>query len=60
MDSAQATNEDQNYNMTSILSEVGDVDYTQKTMEYSVAQTVYTASLQTSAKVLTKTLLDYL
>jgi len=60
MDSAQATNEDQNYNMTTILSEVGDVDYTEKTMEYSVSQTVYTASLQTSAKVLTKTLLDYL
>lgn len=60
MDSAQSTNEDQNYNMTSILSEVGDVDYTQKTMEYSVSQTVYTASLQVSGKVLTKTLLDYL
>ena len=60
MESAKSTNEDQNYNMTSILSEVGDVDYTEKTMEYSVAQTVYTASLQTSAKVLTKTLLDYI
>ncbi|WP_459478720.1 flagellar hook-associated protein FlgL [Clostridium saccharoperbutylacetonicum] len=60
MDSAQSTNEDQNYNMTNVLSEVGDVDYTQKTMEYSVAQTVYTASLQVSGKVLTKTLLDYI
>jgi len=29
-------------------------------MEYSVAQTVYTAALQTSSKVLSKTLLDYL
>ncbi|OOM77918.1 flagellin 2 [Clostridium puniceum] len=60
MDSAADNNEEQNYNMTSILSEVGDVDFTEKTMEYSVAQTVYTATLQTSAKVLTKTLLDYL
>lgn len=60
MESAMTNNEDQNYNMTSILSEVGDVDFTQKTMEYSVAQTVYTATLQTSAKVLSKTLLDYL
>jgi len=60
MESAQSANEDQTYNMTSILSSVGDVDYTQKTMEYSVAQTVYTAALQTSSKVLSKTLLDYL
>lgn len=60
MDSAAENNEDQTYNMTSILSETGDVDFTQKTMEYSVAQTVYTASLQTSAKVLSRTLLDYL
>lgn len=60
MESAKENNEDQNYNMTSILSKVGDVDFTEKTMEYAVAQTVYTASLQTSAKVLSKTLLDYL
>lgn len=60
MDSAAENNEDQNYNMTSILSDVGDIDFTEKTMEYSVAQTVYTACLQTSAKVLSKTLLDYL
>ncbi|MCI1477740.1 MAG: flagellar hook-associated protein FlgL [Clostridium beijerinckii] len=60
MDSAANNNEDQTYNMTSILSESSDIDFTQKTMEYSVAQTVYTASLQTSAKVLSRTLLDYL
>lgn len=60
MESAAENNQSENYNMTSILSEVGDVDWTEKTMEYSVAQTVYTASLQTSGKVLTKTLLDYI
>jgi flagellar hook-associated protein 3 FlgL len=60
MESAKTNNEDQNYNMTSILSDIGDVDFTEKTMEYSVAQTVYSATLQTSAKVLSRTLLDYL
>ncbi|EKQ51144.1 MULTISPECIES: flagellar hook-associated protein FlgL [unclassified Clostridium] len=60
MESSQKINEDQTYNMTSILSSTEDIDFTEKTMEYSVMQTVYTASLQTSAKVLTNTILDYL
>jgi len=60
MESSQKINEDQTYNMTSILSENEDIDFTEKTMEYSVMQTVYTASLQTSAKVLTNTILDYI
>lgn len=59
MESAKTTNEDQNYNMTSILSSVEDIDWTEKTMEYAVLQTVYTATLQTSSKVLQNTLLDY-
>ena len=59
MKSAKDTNEDQNYNMTSILSETDDIDFAQKTMEYAVLQTVYTATLQTSAKILNNTLLDY-
>ncbi|MBE6062466.1 MAG: flagellar hook-associated protein 3 [Clostridium butyricum] len=59
MESAKKTNEEQNYNMTSILSNTEDVDYTQKSMEYAVLQTVYTATLQTSSKVLMNTLLDY-
>lgn len=60
MESATSTNEDQNYNMTSILSSSGDIDFTEKTVEYSSVQTVYTAALQTSSKVLQKTLLDYI
>jgi len=60
MESSKTTNEDQTFNMTSILSETEDIDFTEKTMEYSVLQTVYTASLQTSAKVLSRTLMDYL
>lgn len=60
MESAKSNNEDQSYNMTSILSQTEDIDFTEKTMEYSVMQTVYMATLQTSSKVLTNTLLDYI
>jgi flagellar hook-associated protein 3 FlgL len=60
MDSAQTNNETENYNMTDILSKTEDIDFTQKTMEYSMMQTVYTAALQTSAKVLPMTILNYL
>ena len=60
MESAQTQNEDQNYNMTDILSKTEDIDFTEKSIEYSMAQTVYTASLQVSAQVLPQTLLDYL
>lgn len=60
MESAQEKNEDENFNMTDILSSNEDIDFTQKSIEYSMAQTTYTAALQVSAKVLPKTLLDYL
>ncbi len=60
MDSAKEKNGDETYNMTSILSRTEDIDITQKTMEYATLQTVYMASLQTSARVLQPTLLDYL
>ncbi|MBU3170221.1 flagellar hook-associated protein FlgL [Clostridium estertheticum] len=60
MESAQTRNEDQNFNMTEILSSTEDIDITEKTMEYATMQTVYTASLQTSAKVIQPSLLDYL
>ena len=60
MESAQTKNEDENYNMTDILSQTEDIDFTNKTIEFSMAQTVYQAALQVSAQVLPKTLLDYL
>lgn len=60
MDSAKDKNSDENFNMTEILSKTEDIDITEKTMEYANMQTVYMASLQTSAKVLQPTLLDYL
>jgi flagellar hook-associated protein 3 FlgL len=60
MESAKDKNEDETYNMTDILTRTEDIDITEKTMEYATLQTVYMASLQTSAKVLQPTLLDYL
>ncbi|MBL4938011.1 flagellar hook-associated protein FlgL [Clostridium sp. YIM B02515] len=60
MDSAKDKNEDETANLTSILSRTEDIDITEKTMQYATLQTVYMASLQTSAKVLQPTLLDYL
>lgn len=60
MESAQSKNEDENLNMTEILSKTEDIDITQKMMEYSTMQTVYLASLQTSAKIIQPSLLDYL
>lgn len=60
MTSATSRNDDQNDSMTEILSTTQNIDITQKAMEYATMQNVYTASLQTSAKVIQPTLLDYL
>lgn len=60
MESALNKNVDESSNMTELLSKTEDIDITEKTMEYATMQTVYTASLQTSAKVIQPTLLDYL
>jgi flagellar hook-associated protein 3 FlgL len=60
MTAAQTNNETQNYDMTDILSKTEDIDVAQTTMDYSTMQTVYTAALQTSAKILPMTILNYL
>lgn len=60
MESAQTKNEDDSFNMTDILSKTEDIDFTEKTIEYSTAQTTYQAALQVSAQILPRTLLDYL
>jgi len=60
MESAKGLNEEQNFNMTEILSANEDIDIVEKSMEYATMQTVYLASLQTSAKVIQPTLMDYL
>ena len=60
MESAESRNVDLNFNIMEILSRTEDIDITEKVMEYATMQTIYMASLQTSAKVLQPSLLDYL
>lgn len=60
MDDAKSKNTEDNFNMTEILSKTEDIDIAEKTMQFATLQTVYTASLQTSAKVIQPTILDYL
>ncbi len=60
MESAQDKNESENLDMTDILSKTEDIDFTEKMIQYSIMQTVYMAALQTSAKILPATILDYL
>ena len=60
MESAESRNVDANFNMTEILSKTEDIDITETMMEYATMQTIYMASLQTSAKVIQPSLLDYL
>ena len=60
MESAQAQNEAENFNMTDILSKTEDIDLAEKTIEASVMQSVYMASLQTSAKIIQPSLMDFL
>lgn len=60
MDSAKDENVQQNFSMTDILSHTEDIDFAEKIMDYSTMMTVYMASLQTSAKILQPSLLDYM
>lgn len=53
-------NDEENFNTTELLSKTEDIDFAQKVMEYSIMLSVYTASLQTGAKVLPPSLLDFL
>ena len=60
MESAQEQNEAENFNIKGILSKIEDIDFAEKTIEASVMQSVYTAALQTSGKILQPTLMDFL
>ena len=60
MEAAKDRNVEENFNMTDILANTEDIDITEKTMEFATMQTVYVASLQTSAKIIQPSLMDYL
>ncbi|MGL4761227.1 MAG: flagellar hook-associated protein FlgL [Sarcina sp.] len=60
MESAQTKNEEENFNLTEVLSGNEDINFTEKRMESATMQTVYMASLQTASKVIQQSLLDYI
>ena len=60
MDSAKTQNEEQNLSMTEILSKTEDIDLAEKTIEVATLQSIYTASLQTSARIMQSTLIDFI
>jgi flagellar hook-associated protein 3 FlgL len=60
METAKSRNEDETLNLKEILTKTSNIDYAETTMEYASMQQVYLASLQTSAKVIQPSLMDYL
>lgn len=60
LEAMSAKTTEENYNMTELLSKTEDIDFAQKSMEYSTMESIYTASLQTGAKILQPSLLDFL
>lgn len=60
MDSAKSKNKDETLNLTTVLSGISDVDVSQKIMEFNEMQSAYDASLMTGARILQKSLIDFL
>ncbi len=60
MEALQDQNKSSKLDIQETLSETEDIDLTQKTIEYSTMITVYQACLQTAAKVMQPTLMNYL
>lgn len=60
LEAMMSRNEDETFNMTELLSKTEDIDLAEKVMQYKVAENVYTAALQTGAKILQPSLLDFL
>lgn len=60
MESAQTKNEEENFNLTEVLSGNEDINFTEKRMQSATMQTVYMASLQTASKVIQQSLLDFI
>lgn len=56
----QDKNGTENYNMTDLLSKTYDIDVAKVVMESKVMENVYNASLQTGAKILQPSILDFL
>lgn len=60
LDYMLSKNEQETFNMTKLLSSTYDIDIAEKIMEYRNMEAIYIASLQTGAKILQPSLLDFL
>jgi flagellar hook-associated protein 3 FlgL len=60
LNSAMTRNQSDDTTMTTALANLQDVDLDQATVEFSEKSNVYQAALETAAKVITPTLVDYL
>lgn len=60
MEDLSDQNDSTKISLTETLSKIEDIDVTEKTVEYSTMITVYMACLQTSARIMQSTLMDYL
>lgn len=60
MESASKQNETENYNMTNILANTEQIDFTETMIDFASLMTVYKASLQISSNILPQTIMDYI
>lgn len=60
LDTLLDRNKTENIEMSSLLSEVEDVDFAEKITEYLMLEGVYKASLSTGARIMQPSLLDYI
>lgn len=60
IEDASERNEEEKFNIKEVLSNLEDIDFAEKTIEYVMASTMYTASLQASSKIMQPSLIDYL
>lgn len=60
LEASKDRNETENMNLKKLLTDREDVDIAEKYMEFSIMSVVYQASLNTGARILQPSLLDYL
>jgi flagellar hook-associated protein 3 FlgL len=60
MDGLSDQNSSSKVDMTDILSKTEDIDISEKTIEYATMITIYQACLQTGARIMQPTLMDYI
>lgn len=60
LEAAKFKNEEETLNMTELMSKTEDIDLAEKSMQYMMMENVYIASLNTGARIMQPSLLDFL